>query len=823
MSSYHNDPNPEWRQASKSENCPICKKPNWCSITGATGDPEAAVCMRVESDNKRPNGGWHHRLKEREKRPSNGAVKPSLTSTSLSKSKPKRAHTSPKVAIASLERKLGKHSAQWTYHNASGTPIGVIVRWDKRDGKEIRPITRNEPTDGGFSTWQIAGMPIPRPLYQLPSLADAEQVIVVEGEKCADALRALGYVATTSPHGSKGAGMADWSPLAGKQVVLMPDIDEPGNEYIDAVVGLLEHVSPAPTVRVLRLDSLPDRSPMPEGGDVVDWLAAGGTKELLARMLESAEEWKASSQVWPELQPFDQDALPEFPTEVLPPVLREFVEAESLATQTPADLAGLLVLAVCGACIARRVEVVIPEHDWREPINLFVTVLLESGNRKSAVFADAVKPLREIEAERIEAARPAVARAASEARANGARLRDLEKRAARNADVESLHEATELAAELALMPKVVSPRLIVDDATSEKLTMMLSDQGGRLASMSPEGGVFDLMAGMYSKSGMPQFGTYLMGHSGEDLIVSRVSREEVSVKSPALTCAYAMQPQVIDGLAENAAFRGRGLLARFLYALPISWVGSREIGPPPVPEATRTAYRHVVRELSDFDGDYKLGLSPAACRRLLEWEAEIEQMLGDGGEMEILKDWGSKLAGATLRLAAIMHCVEHGVAGNIGIETLEDAIELARYAIPHAEVVLNKMGGTDDKQDADARYILKWIERNSHATFTKRDAQQHGKRRFPKATDIDLPLGVLVERGYIREQKTVANGPGRPASPVYKVNPLLHGPRAEHTDISQSRPQYSQKPAAELQADNSGNIESASGDTENGPRERFTV
>ena len=48
---------------------------------------------------------------------------------------------------------------------------------------------------------------------------------------------------------------------------------------------------------------------------------------------------------------------------------------------------------------------------------------------------------------------------------------------------------------------------------AEKLGMMLAEQGGRIASMSPEGGVFDLMAGMYSKSGIPQFGVYLMGHS----------------------------------------------------------------------------------------------------------------------------------------------------------------------------------------------------------------------------------------------------------------------------------------------------------------------
>ena len=65
--------------------------------------------------------------------------------------------------------------------------------------------------------------------------------------------------------------------------------------------------------------------------------------------------------------------------------------------------------------IARRV-VVEPRPGFIEPVNLFVAVLLEPGNRKSAVFTDVVRPLREIEVELIEAARPEVARAESERR-----------------------------------------------------------------------------------------------------------------------------------------------------------------------------------------------------------------------------------------------------------------------------------------------------------------------------------------------------------------------------------------------------------------------
>ena len=361
---------------------------------------------------------------------------------------------------------------------------------------------------------------------------------------------------------------------------------------------------------------------------------------------------------------FDVQDLPDFPTGALPDVLRHWVEAESRATQTPADLAALLALSVCSACIARRV-VVEPRPVWHEPVNLFTAVLLEPGNRKSAVFAGAMKPLRELEAELIEAARPIVARAQSDRRQDEARLRKLERLAAEKGDAEARHEAGNLAADLADEAEPVLPRLIVDDATVEKLGIMLAEQGGRIASMSPEGGVFDLMAGLYSKSGIPQFGVYLIGHSGDDLITDRVSRKSVRVERPALTCAYAMQPAVIEGLAEKAAFRGRGLLARFLNAAPQSWIGRREIAPAPVSDATREAYRRAVRGLAESFGNigsdsepFVLQLAADAAGLFRDWEAEIEAMLGDGGQMDVMRDWGAKLAGATLRLAAVLRCVE---------------------------------------------------------------------------------------------------------------------------------------------------------------------
>jgi hypothetical protein len=701
------------------------------------------------------------------------------------------------AAIEALSRKRGKPSGRWDYRSAEGDLVGVVLRWDTPTGKDIRPLARH--ADG----WRLGAMPEPRPIYRLPELLAADAgvpVVVVEGEKACDAAVSCGLLATTSAGGAQAANKSDWRPLGGRKVIVLPDADAAGETYA-ATVARLCVAAGAEEVRIVRLREYAPG--LPEGGDIADvltderWcglpLGEAATPEDLGRWIlaaaENVEPWRPEAAGWPELVPFEDITLPEFPTGALPRALREWVEAESLATQTPPDLAALLALAVCGACIARRVYVE-PRPGWREPVNLYVAVLLEPGNRKSAVFTDATAPLREIEAELIARERGPVAIAQSERRQKEARLRKLERLAGEKGDIHAQEEAARLAESLAEENEVFLPRLIVDDSTAEKLGAMLAEQNGRIASLSPEGGVFDLMAGLYSKNGIPQFDIYLKGHSGDDLITDRISRKSVRVTRPALTCAYAMQPQVIRGLADKPAFRGRGLLARFFYSAPKSWIGHRHVAPPPVPDGIREAYRQVVRELAAVpDGEQALRLSAAAEARLREWEGEVERMLGDGGELEAMRDWGGKLCGLTLRVAGILHCAECGPAGEIQAETLDAAIAIARYAVPHAAAALALMAGGATGRDDDARWLWRWVERHGLREFTRRELHQQVKHRFPTVEELEPVLKELESRGYIRPKPTEAIKPGRPPSPAYEVNPAIF-----NFKDTKNAPQNPQKP-----------------------------
>lgn len=212
-----------------------------------------------------------------------------------------------------------------------------------------------------------------------------------------------------------------------------------------------------------------------------------------------------------------------------------------------------------------------------------------------------------------------------------------------------------------------------------------------------------------------------------------------------------------------------------------------------MPESLQNEYRNIVRTLyadfSHIDAQPEpvvLKLTEDAVRLFRDWEAEIEGLLAEGGRLEGIRDWGGKLAGATLRLAGVLHCLEYRNSPHITARSVEAAIEIARYLILHAVAVLQRVF---NRQAAnDARYLLRWIKEGGHGEFTKRDAYNHNRHRFPASEDVEPALRELEERGYIRRKPTATGGRGRPCSPVYVVNPAVfqHEQSAQKSQKSQN-------------------------------------
>jgi replicative DNA helicase len=217
--------------------------------------------------------------------------------------------------------------------------------------------------------------------------------------------------------------------------------------------------------------------------------------------------------------------VPAFPVEVLPGWLGEYVAAVATATQTPPDLAGMLALAVLATVAAGAVEVQ-PRPGWREPLCLFIAVGMDAGTRKSSVFTAMTRPVADFERDQATAALPSITetatlrriaeQAAAQAEAAASRAPTSQQEQARAEAIARTAEAANL-----VVPPI--PRWLVDDATPEALAGLLATYG-RIALLSPEGDVFDQMAGRYNQQVGPNLGVYLKGHAGDLLKVDRRGR-----------------------------------------------------------------------------------------------------------------------------------------------------------------------------------------------------------------------------------------------------------------------------------------------------------
>ena len=174
------------------------------------------------------------------------------------------------------EEKKSKIAKTYDYADINGQLLYQVVRMEPKDFRQRQPV-------GSGWTWKLKGIdPV---LYRLPEILKAKEVLIVEGEKDADCLTSLGFIATTCPMGAKKWRDEYNEALKGKDIVLIPDNDNEGKEHMTQVA-----VSLNGTAKSLKWIDLPGLS---SKGDVSDWVAKfdpiDEAAERLAVMIDRAD------------------------------------------------------------------------------------------------------------------------------------------------------------------------------------------------------------------------------------------------------------------------------------------------------------------------------------------------------------------------------------------------------------------------------------------------------------------------------------------------------------------------------------------------------
>lgn len=659
------------------------------------------------------------------------------------------------AALESLKAKLGASCRTWTYHDPAGRPVGLVARWDTERGKDIRPVSRC--ADG----WAVAAMPGPRPLYGLPSLSQPGPVLVVEGEPCADAARALGFVSTTSVGGAQAAKRSDWSPLAGREVYVLPDHDDAGRKYASDVAHVLARVRPCPTVKVLDPAAVFGRADLPPGYDLADALSeckTDGQRDQLRSRVESAA--RAAGPDVPEPDAADEPPRP-FPVGSLPQPIRRFVTAGARAIGCDVSYLVLPLLVALASAIGmtRRLEL---KRGWSAPAIIWAVIVGESGTSKTPAFALVMRPVRERQ-------RRALERYAEECRQYESDLARWEKELA--AWKKDKHAADD-------PPEKPTPprceRLMVSDTTVEALAPILMDnpRGVMLARDELAGwlGSFDRYAGK-GKAGADA-ANWLSMFNAETIIVDRKTGlpRTIHVPQAAVCVTGGIQPGILRR-ALSAEHRESGLAARLLVSWPARKVKKwTEADIDPRAEAELVALFDRLYELQPADGGdgpprpVLLQLdSGAKAAWVAYYDAHAAEQAGLTGDLAAA--W-SKLEEYAPRLALVVHLTRWAAgdpsladACTVDATSMRAGITMAEWFKHEARRVYEMLSEPD--ADADRRRLVEWLGRRG-GSATAREVQQ-GCRwlKAPGTAEAALEDLVKTGRGSWRPPGTTTSG-GRP-------------------------------------------------------------
>lgn len=302
---------------------------------------------------------------------------------------------------------INRQGLEWAcaYKDANSQILMWVCRYQCEKGKRFVPYYE-DPT----GQWISGSTTSPYPLYSLDWLEyhdHSKPIFIAEGERCAQALQYLDLTAVTSPFGARSCSRTDWSPLAQfYELVILPDMDEPGKEYAKEVANILLKQNPLAKIFIFELPQLSN------GQDVVDWLKSQAelkdwdgfseieehvARYLQARLINLIEKHKSvymqrgmaptaddtpSLGMASKIFPF---SVPKFPPEAWPDQVWQWCKENAECMSAPPDYLCATLLVVFASLVGRK-RLIQPERNnpkWMVTPNLWGFVVGRSGTKKS--------------------------------------------------------------------------------------------------------------------------------------------------------------------------------------------------------------------------------------------------------------------------------------------------------------------------------------------------------------------------------------------------------------------------------------------------------
>jgi hypothetical protein len=267
---------------------------------------------------------------------------------------------------------------------------------------------------------------------------------------------------------------------------------------------------------------------------------------------------------------------------------------------------------------------------------------------------------------------------------------------------------------------------------------------------------------------------WLKGHSGDEIRVDRKNRIAEYISNPRLSTVLAIQPCVLEEIMNNKTMSGRGLIARFLMAIPISRIGQRIFISDAIKQDTVDNFRAVLVNIlknASCDVVHTLRISKEAQAVIESYFNENEVMLSDRSCP--MREWLAKNVGAVLRIAGILHLASGSDESTlISCETMSKAAAIGRYFCEHARHAYSI--SEEDDTIKKCEHVLDKLKQYQSSAVKRREVFRDSRGTYFKTVaDIKPILDILEEYGYIRQETICVDRTNRP-SEIIHISPYIN-------------------------------------------------
>jgi len=708
---------------------------------------------------------------------------------------------------------MGDPVATWCYRTPDGKPWYYEARYEVDGKKQPRCWTWGK-RGSQPARWELAFPPAPRPLYGLDEIADALQVLVCEGPRKAEAARKMLDGVTSVAcvgwaGGANGVKHSDWSPLAGKSILLMPDNDSPG---IAAMKEVGMRVSAGSLFWI-------ETAAMPESWDTADALAEGWDRDKFVAFLKANKSEYDAPKPKPEPEPTPSgppeipfppppmDYIPDdnnpYPTEwpepmdifdeVTPPQVKEYMLPECIADWCM-DTAGVMgvdpVLLALPAIVAAasmlhdeiQVQPVHNDPSWRESARLWGATIGAASSMKTPAMNRALVIVKKIDAECNEKE--------GKLRYEYSLLEKAHK-TQESAYVDKVAKGDKTA-QMPVKPELPTIyRAIAQDFTIEALRDILKHSTrGILAERDELSGWFGSMDA-YKRGGGSDRAAWLETYNGGSRRIDRVGSGSVFVKNWSACIIGGIQPDTMRQIAGD--LQEDGLLQRFMVVYGRSQIKGNKQAPN---KQINERYREVIRQIWDIQpADHGTVHFSEAAQAIRESVADYAfELIGLDFISTAMTAHLGKWGGLFARLALTFHAIDcadkrvHPQSCEISEETAKTVKAfMIDLLLPHAaSFYLDIVGGSQLTKQVNG--VANLIIAKKYGELTLSDIN----KGWPSWKNISDQLQAAVINRLI-DSNWIIPAPGartynkRQLATRYLVNPTLHDVHAVRAEKERDR------------------------------------